>query len=82
MNQTQRLTKDKKKSQDSYQSKLSPSEIKEKLEEKEGIKVSQQRLVFEGRSMENDKTMADFGITAGKCLHMVLSLRGGSSGCL
>jgi|TARA_E500000178_G_C16639319_1_gene581235 hypothetical protein len=33
MNQTQRLTKDKKKSQDSYQSKLSPSEIKEKLEE-------------------------------------------------
>ena len=52
--------------------------IKEKLEEKEGITVSQQRLVFEGRSMENDKTIADFaGLTAGKCLHMVLSLRGG-----
>jgi hypothetical protein len=50
----------------------------EKLEEKEGITVSQQRLVFEGRSMENDKTIADFaGLTAGKCLHMVLSLRGG-----
>jgi len=51
--------------------------MKEKLEEKEGITVSQQRLVFEGKSMENDKTMADFGITAGKTLHMVLSLRGG-----
>ena len=49
--------------------------MKERLEEKE-VPVSQQWLAFEGKWMENDsRTMTDYGITAGKTLHMVVHVR-------
>lgn len=51
--------------------------IKERVEEKEGIPPQQQRLIFGGRAMADDKTAADFGIKAGATLHLVLALRGG-----
>ena len=53
--------------------------MKEKLEEKasfnSGITVSLQRLMFEGKSMENDRTMTDYGITAGRTLHMQYNIK-------
>jgi ubiquitin-like protein Nedd8 len=53
--------------------------IKERVEEKEGIPPSQQRLIFSGKQMSDDKTAADYKITGGSVLHLVLALRGGSS---
>jgi ubiquitin-like protein Nedd8 len=52
--------------------------IKERVEEKEGIPPPQQRLIFGGRALADDKKAEDFGIKAGATLHLVLALRGGS----
>ncbi|KAJ8455127.1 hypothetical protein ONZ45_g19042 [Pleurotus djamor] len=51
--------------------------IKEKVEEQSGVPPPQQRLIFGGRQMQDDKTAKDFNITAGAVLHLVLALRGG-----
>jgi len=51
--------------------------IKERVEEKEGIPPPQQRLIFGGKAMADDKTAAEYGISAGNTLHLILALRGG-----
>ncbi|ODV81061.1 ubiquitin-like protein [Suhomyces tanzawaensis NRRL Y-17324] len=51
--------------------------IKEMMEEKEGIPPSQQRLIFNGLQLDDDKNVQESGITAGASLHLVLTLRGG-----
>lgn len=51
--------------------------IKEKVEEQSGVPPPQQRLIFGGRQMADDKTAKEFNITAGTVLHLVLALRGG-----
>jgi len=53
--------------------------IKERVEQKEGIPPPQQRLIFGGKAMADEKTAADYNINAGNTLHLVLALRGGSS---
>ncbi|EEC19348.1 ubiquitin, putative, partial [Ixodes scapularis] len=53
--------------------------IKERVEEKEGIPPAQQRLIFSGKQMNDDKTAADYKVTGGSVLHLVLALRGGLS---
>ncbi|ROV97650.1 hypothetical protein VSDG_04648 [Cytospora chrysosperma] len=53
------------------------SAIKEKVEEKEGIPPVQQRLIFGGKQMADDKTAEDYNLEAGATLHLVLALRGG-----
>jgi len=51
--------------------------IKERVEEKEGIPPPQQRLIFGGKQMSDDKTAAQYNIEGGTVLHLVLALRGG-----
>uniref|UniRef100_A0A915DQ33 Ubiquitin-like protein NEDD8 n=1 Tax=Ditylenchus dipsaci TaxID=166011 RepID=A0A915DQ33_9BILA len=51
--------------------------VKEKIEEKEGIPPPQQRLIFSGKQMADDKTVAEYKVVAGSVLHLVLALRGG-----
>lgn len=51
--------------------------IKEMMEEKEGIPPTQQRLIFNGSQLDDEKTVQDSGINAGASLHLVLTLRGG-----
>ncbi|QRW16061.1 ubiquitin family protein [Rhizoctonia solani] len=53
------------------------SRIKEKVEEQSGVPPPQQRLIFGGRQMADDKTAKEYNITAGSVLHLVLALRGG-----
>ncbi|KAG8164582.1 hypothetical protein KVR01_004857 [Diaporthe batatas] len=53
------------------------STIKEKVEEKEGIPPVQQRLIFGGKQMADDKTAEDYALVGGATLHLVLALRGG-----
>ena len=54
------------------------SRIKEKIEEKEGIPPFQQRLIFSGRQLNDDKFANDYTLEGGSVLHLVLALRGGS----
>ncbi|KAH9671501.1 ubiquitin-NEDD8-like protein RUB1 [Citrus sinensis] len=52
--------------------------IKERVEEKEGIPPVQQRLIYAGKQLADDKTARDYNIEGGSVLHLVLALRGGS----
>ncbi|KAI7843836.1 hypothetical protein COHA_002734 [Chlorella ohadii] len=52
--------------------------IKERVEEKEGIPPVQQRLIFAGKAMNDDKMAKDYNIEGGSVLHLVLALRGGA----
>ena len=53
------------------------SSIKDKIKDIEGIPCDQQRLVFNGKQLEDANTIADYGIQADSSIHLVLSLRGG-----
>ncbi|KAM0704797.1 hypothetical protein Q7P35_007583 [Cladosporium inversicolor] len=53
--------------------------IKERVEEKEGIPPPQQRLIYGGKQMADDKTAEEYALEGGATLHLVLALRGGSS---
>merc|ERR1711874_513760 len=48
--------------------------IKERVEEKEGIPPVQQRLIFAGKQMGDDKAAKDYNIEGGSVLHLVLAL--------
>ena len=51
--------------------------IKERVEEKEGIPPVQQRLIFAGKQMADEKVAREYGVEGGSVLHLVLALRGG-----
>jgi hypothetical protein len=53
-------------------------DVKSLIKEKEGTPIDSQRIIYDGRQLENEHTLSYCRVNNESTLHLVLTLRGGS----
>ncbi len=56
---------------------VSVSDMKNMITDKEGIPANQQRLIYNGKQLEDDRLLDDYNVKGGSTVNLVLRLRGG-----
>ena len=57
--------------------KVTIHELKEAIYEAERLPIDQQRLVYKGKQLENDKTLGDYEVDNNSTIHLLANLKGG-----